>query len=475
MILKIINSILFFGALVSSWVLFFWYNPQRDDVEYHHGKAYLTSEKRALTEYPDFTFENYISGNWAKSIDSFVNDNFPYRSKMSEWAVSLRKLRGIEKKESEKVVYVELPPEVVIEPGDTLAEEKQAIEGVDENYRHGMLIVDGKVFPLGGGNPNNSKYFADMLSDYAEQLRGECRVFSAVPPLSSAFIGTSEYKYLNRQNKRTLLAIKDNLRNGALFADVFSELDKHSDVQLYFGSDHHWKPIGAYYAYVAFCKAAGFPAVDMSNMNKKYKSGFLGTMYSLTKDPSVKENPDDMEYWVPNVSTKAIKFPKEGFENPKNTLVFAHYSRGPNTYSTFLSGDHPLMKITTSTKNGKKAAVIKNSMGNAFSVYLISHYEEIWVVDFRYSKHNLIQLIRENNVNDLIFAVGLNHANKPSTVRMMRRLGTQSGSTIPEKPEIIDSNEDSLTTPAIDPIDSIPRIIPNIKSDTLLKSDTIKK
>ena len=457
------------------WVFFFILKDSRDDIEYHDGKAYLSSEKRALTEVPEFNFESYISGDWAKQFDLFVNDNFPFRSKMSDWAVNLRKLRGIEKKEQIKLVYIDLPEEPVIAPGDTLAEERQAIEGVDENYKHGMLIVEGRVFPLGGGNPSNSAYFAQMLSDYALQLQGECRVFSAVPPLSSAFIPSSDYNYLNRQNNRTLWAIKENLKNGVLFADVFSELDNHKDVQLYFGSDHHWKPIGAYYAYVAFCKAAGIPPIALEQMERKYKTDFLGTMYSLTKDISVKENPDDMEYWVPNVSTKAIKFPAENFENPKNTLVFAHYSKGPNTYSTFLSGDHPLMKITTSTKNGKKAAVIKNSMGNAFSVYLISHYEEIWVVDFRYSKHNLIKLIRDNHINDLIFAVGLNHANKPSTVRMMRRLGTQSGSTIPEKPEIIDPNLDSLTNPAIDLIDSIPEPIPQIKSDTLIKSDTIKK
>ena len=480
MILKIINSILFLLTLVLAWVFFFIYNPTRKDTEEINGKVFLTSEKRELTIIPELTFENYISGDWAEQMDLFVNDNFPFRSYMSDWAVDLRRWRGIEQKEEEKVVYIELPPEIEIAPEDTAAAEQQAVEGLDESYKHGMLIVDGRVFPLGGGNPSLSAYFADMVSAYALQLAGECRVFSAVPPLSSAFIPSSDYDYLNRQNKRTLLAIKENLKNGAFFADVFSELDQHKDVQLYFGSDHHWKPIGAYYAYVAFCKSAGFAPVPLDNMEKRYKTDFLGTMYQLTRDASVKDSPDDMEYYIPNVTTKAIRFEKAGFENPKRSLVFSHGSRGPNTYSTFLSGDHPLMKITTSVKNGKKAAVIKNSMGNAFSVYLISHYEEIWVVDFRYSQHNLIKLIRDNRINDLIFAVGMNHANNPNTVRMMKRLGTQSGELIPEKPETMDST--SVKKP-----DSIPmtrdstnktnrsnlNIIPP-QPDPLIQNDTLK-
>ena len=481
MILKILNSVLFLLSLVLAWVFFFVYNPNRQDIEYIDGKAYLSDEKRALTEIPELTFTNYISGEWAEQMDLFINDNFPFRSYLSDWAVDVRKWRGIEKKEQKKVVYIELPPEIEIAPEDTLAAEQQAVEGIDESYKHGMLIVNGRVFPLGGGNPALSPYFSEMVSNYAQQLAGECRVFSAVPPLSSAFIPSSDYTYLNRQNKRTLLAIKENLKHGALFADVFSELDQHKDIQLYFGSDHHWKPIGAYYAYVAFCKAAGITPVPLDNMEKRYKTDFLGTMYQLTRDDTVKENPDDMEYYIPNVTTKAIRFEKAGFENPKRSLVFSHGSKGPYTYSTFLSGDHPLMKITTSIKNGKKAVVIKNSMGNAFSVYLISHYEEIWVVDFRYSQHNLIQLIRNNTINDLIFAVGMNHANNPNTVRMMKRLGTQSGELIPEKPAVSDSsNVDGTPDSLSRPNDTInPPLQQNfnptpIIQDTLLKSDTLK-
>ena len=77
--------------------------------------------------------------------------------------------------------------------------------------------------------------------------------------------------------------------------------------------------------------------------------------------------------------------------------------------------------------NGKKALVIKNSYGNAFSVFLISHYEEIYVMDFRYSEHNILNLIRDNNINDLIFAVGMYGAMADGTIKRMHNLGFNNG------------------------------------------------
>ncbi|MDP5076104.1 MAG: hypothetical protein NWP82_06450, partial [Flavobacteriales bacterium] len=96
------------------------------------------------------------------------------------------------------------------------------------------------------------------------------------------------------------------------------------------------------------------------------------------------------------------------------------------------------------------ACVIKNSMGNAFAVYLVHHYEEIWVVDFRYSKHNLMTLLRDNGINDLIFGMGMYGAMSRGTIQMMRNLGfkkavTPSAETTPIEGQSI--------TPADKPIE----------------------
>lgn len=436
--MNLLNSIVFFASISSMVVMYFIIGDDRSDIEFHNGKAYLTEEKRELTELQPFTFENYLNGDWAKTFDLFVNDNFPHRETFMQWSVELRKLRGIEVENQEKIVYIK--PKKGEQPKfDDQGNPIEYLDEYDESYSNGLLILNGRVYPRSGGSPKLAANFARMVSEYAAQLSGEVRVLTAVPPLSSAFIPAAEYSQYNGQNKRSLEAIRNNLTNGAIFCDVFTELNNHAGEQLYFGTDHHWKPIGAYYAYVAFCKGAGFTPVPLEQMEKRTKTNFLGTMYQMTQDPSVKENPDVMDYYIPKVQTTAIRYGEFGFKGSA-AKVFEHGCSGGATYSTFLGGDRPLMKITTNVKNGRKAVVIKNSMGNAFSVFLISHYEELWVVDLRYSKQNLIEIIRTNKINDLIFAPGMNHVMNPNTVNMMRRLGTQSGVYIPPKPKpVVDS------------------------------------
>jgi hypothetical protein len=421
---------LFFAALLAIPLLYFILPKQKISMD----------EKRKLAIVPELSYESYIKGAWADSIDEYVDDHFPFRTSIIDIAVQFQAWKGIHTDKQEKVFVVQ--KKQVNKPNSEIDSTQSKMNFLDEfeqAYSGSMLIINGCVYPMGGGSPKMSKSFSRMVSEYAQQLKGETRVFSAVAPLSSAFIPVEKYKHYNTQNKNTLKAIGASLTNGAIFCDVFDEMNKHASEKMYFSTDHHWKPIGAYYAYVAFCKAAGFEPVPLEKMEKRTKYNFLGTLYQHTLDLSVKNNPDTMEYYIPNVATTAVKFPAYGFDKPTKSKVFYNASSGGNTYSTFIGGDAPLMRINTNVKNGKKAIVIKNSYGNAFTVYLISHYEEIWVVDFRYSKQNLIEIIRKNKINDMIFAIGMYGAMSNGTINMMRNLGKQSGVYIPPKPVLNDS------------------------------------
>lgn len=390
-------------------------------------------EKRELEKLQPLTWKTYTDESWAKSTGKYVADHFPYRNELISGADELKALKGITFENQERIIIAKKPKKKKGQAIDPTISHMEYVSEFEEDYAGDLLILNGRVYNLTGGSTKMSPVFARMVSEYAANLKGECTVYSAVAPVACAFIPVQKYKRYNTQNRATLAAIGANLTNGAKFADVFTELNNHSGQQLYFGTDHHWNATGAYYAYVAYCKAAGLTPVPLDKMQKKVKYGFLGTMYQHTRDQSVKDNPDTFAYYIPNVATTAVRYSEYNFNNPRKVSVFAN-SNGGNMYSTFISGDHPLIKITTSVKNGRKCAVVKNSMGNAFSVYLISHYEEIYVVDLRYSKHNLISLIRENQINDLVFAVGLYAAMSNGTIGMMRRLATHSGTPPPPSP-----------------------------------------
>jgi hypothetical protein len=327
---------------------------------------------------------------------------------------------GLQYKNSEKIVIVNPGPEQAPAVPDTSLS-KNYINDFQQAYAGNMLILNGSVYTLNAGNPAISPIFARMINHYANLLREKTRVFSCVAPLSSGFIPVKKYEHYNTKNRKTLDAIRSNLDSIAYFADIMAEMNEHFNEKLWFGSDHHWTGLGAYYAYVAFCKSAGFAPVPISGMKKVVRYPFLGSLYELSRDNSVRQNPDSLILYIPtNVSVEAFRHNPYDFKYPTRISVFS----GNKDYTAFLSGDAPLIKIKTSVKNGRRAAVVKNSMGNAFAVYLISHYEEIYVFDFRYSKHNILNIIRDTEINDLIFAVGMYGAMNPGTIRMMRNLST---------------------------------------------------
>jgi hypothetical protein len=414
-----INVVLFFAVMAAGFASFFIVPP----------KLISQEEKRKLATMPTLSWNGYVKGTYADSVDQYVNDHFPFRQKLVDIAGIIQYNYGIHFKNEEKIFVSKKQTQNKKhsnQPEDFGDTNMRMLDDFQEAYSGSMLILNGSVFPLSGGSPKMGRSFAKMVSEYAEKFKGRTRVFSCVAPLSSAFIPASKYREYNYKNKNTLEAIGNSLTHGAIFSDVFRELNAHSNEKMFFSTDHHWNAVGAYYAYVAFCKSAGFTPVPREKMTRKVKYNFVGSLYRHTRDKSVLNNPDTMVYWVPKVGTTVTRYPASGFKGSSSKL-FCESCEGGNTYSTFICGDIPLIKIQTNIKNGRKAAVIKNSMGNAFAVYLVSHYEEIYVVDLRYSRHNLTDILIENGVDDLIFAVGMYAAMSNGTINMMRRLATQRG------------------------------------------------
>jgi hypothetical protein len=404
------------------FVLFFWLISVSGLFLFSEKIKISESEKRELAVLPEFSWENYISGNLSKGLNQYVNDHFPFRTYAVRFTEAFRYNLGFRLKDQEKIVVVPKPKkEIAVDPkpnADSIAS-KAYLDDLEASYSGSMLILDGKVYTQNVGNPAISPYFSKMLNVYADSLQGRARVFSCVVPLSSAFIPLPNYEHYAKRNEETLQAIKDNLNPGVFFADVMGEMNQHYNEYLWYGSDHHWTGLGAYYGYVAFCKAAGITPVPLSAMEKKERSPFLGSLYELTRDQSVRDNPDRVETYIPpGIETQAVRYNAYDLKYPQKTKVFCNSAN----YLTFICGDAPLIKITTNVKNGKKVAVVKNSMGNAFVVYLISHYEEIYVVDFRYSKHNLLKIMKDAQVNDLVFAMGMYGAMSRGTIGMMRNL-----------------------------------------------------
>jgi hypothetical protein len=314
------------------------------------------SEKRELASFPTFSWSSYFSGDFTSGINQYINDHFPYREKAVRFTESFRGSMGFHLKSKEKIVVVNR------KDGDAkgLMDEEvdELLNGqAEDDYSGSLVIFNGRVYTLAAGSPSMSPLFAEMVNEYIDALSENKRVFSCVVLLSSAFIPSPDYKNYSFQNKRTLDSIRTALSEDVYFCDVFTAMKRYPDEVLWLGSDHHWNALGAYRGYEAFCATAGFEPVPLSAMRKLEEYPFLGSFYEMTSDVSVRDNPDTVEIYIPRgIETEAFHYGPDDFEQPQRTRVFCIQP----SYTAFICGDKPLIRIITNAGTGRKAAVVKN-------------------------------------------------------------------------------------------------------------------
>lgn len=72
-------------------------------------------------------------------------------------------------------------------------------------------------------------------------------------------------------------------------------------------------------------------------------------------------------------------------------------------YNCFIGGDQPISVIhNPNKKDGSSCVVVKESFGNAFVPFLVSHYQTVYVVDYRYWEGSISQLVAEKGIQDVI-------------------------------------------------------------------------
>jgi hypothetical protein len=379
--LKIIHVFIYSGVLVLGMLSFVFSTKAKESV----------LEKRSLAQKPTVTLNGILDGTWMQQYQKFMDDHFPWRSTFVNIAFQLNEFKGIKNPNNVRLITKSKEKKIDEKKIDLnkAARDVDYLINAESASSHGLLIIAGRAFQVFGGNKTSVEKYVDVVNEYREILPDHVRVFNCIVPTGSSFVFVKEYDYLREKEFKNIDDAYAQSSPDVITVPAKEALVAHQDEYIYFASDHHWTGRGAYYAYTAFCQAAGLKATPLSKMTRKVKHNFLGTLYNLTKDESIKKNADSVEYFIPPVKT--------------DVKVFAEFASGGNSYGVFLGGDIEHMKIKTSVKNGKSVLVVKNSFGNPFSTFLINNYETVHVVDYRYFDSGLLRLIKNEDIDDVIF------------------------------------------------------------------------
>lgn len=414
--------LVFFGLLfLFGFIgLLFPLRPKESDVE-----------KRELTKFPKPTVSTFFNGEFFNGISTWYADTFPFRESLMTANSKFKKLYGITTEElyGEVVEGDEIPDadaEITATPIPTTTP-TPAPDGTihDEPEKAGAIYVaDNRGFEIYGFSRDGADAYILMMNSVAEQLKGVANVYDILVPTSIAVnLDLENQAKINSSDQgKTFEYVYGHLDSSIHQVPVLDTLKAHNSEYLYFKTDHHWTADGAYYAYQELMKAKGMEPSPLSAFTKQSYDGFVGSFYSYSKQSDVlKNNPDTVNAYVPAVNTMKY-WTTDGQEITGQIVADAtEYSSG-NKYLCFIAGDQPYEKIENpNITDGSSCVIIKESYGNAFVPFLVNSYQTVHVVDYRYYQDNLINFIKENKIQDVIY---LNNANAliESAVNKMNRI-----------------------------------------------------
>ena len=377
--------------------------------------AYSDAENRELTKFPKFDVKAILNGEFFVEVDKWYSDTYPGRDALISADMFFESLYGV--RDEQIIGGIGDSDEIPTGNNSNLDDLMNNLEnsGSDDEgelqdvEKLGSLYISGNsAYEIYGFNQSRSDNYAAIIALAAKKLDGKANVHNLIVPISYSFglskatqtsIGASdgkaaiEYMYSQMESY------------GVNTIQVFDALYAHKDEYLFFRTDHHWTALGAYYAYVEFCKSVGIDPIPLeAYTNTRTYEGVLGTLYSGANKPAALEKtPDTVYAYIPN-STNDIKIINNDGSVYNHLGVISGVSNTANKYMCFLGGDHPLAIIDNpNISDGSSILVVKDSFGNAFTPFLVDSYDKVYVVDYRSYNGGLMGLVEKYGIDDLLF------------------------------------------------------------------------
>lgn len=335
-------------------------------------KEFSETEKRYLAGFPKVSFERVADGRFTSGLEEYLADHTPLRTIFVSMSAYYQLLIG---NNGSSGVYKGKDGWLIEKP---FARENR----LEENTERILTFAQSLDIPASAMIiPTKGSVYADMLPANAMEYRDD----EALDRFAELSEGT--------------------LR----FIDVRKSFSENKDErQLFYKTDHHWTSAGAFLAYGDFCAAMGFAAPQLADYTVESTPGFYGTSYSTSCYTLTR--PDTVEIYRNNATGgKAGIIITEGSdETEADNMFFENRLAEGDKYVAFLDGNHSLVRIRTGRPGGT-LLLVKDSFAHCLAPFLAEQYSEIIMIDQRYYKKPVSEVIKENNVTELLFVYGVSN------------------------------------------------------------------
>lgn len=407
-------------------------------------------EKRTLTKFPAFSVQSFLNGEFLNGISTWYADTFPFREALLTGNTRYRGLYGIQDNQIHGSIQTadEVPAKRISLMDIVLPNIQQEMDSLQESIQErietqraadaanggakrrqitnvpeqvgSVYVADDTAFSLYGFTQEAANQYIDAVSALANKVSSDVTVYDIVVPISTGiYLDEKLQEELGCSDEQAAIQyIYDNMDKKVVTIDAFTALKNHSDEYLYFRTDHHWTALGAYYAYSQLMKEKGITPTSLGEYETMVFDDFIGTLYAASNQtPSLAENPDVVTAYIPLATNKMTYTDVDGNVVDYDIIYDVSDWNSDSKYNCFIAGDQPFEEIHNPNMNdGSSCVVIKESFGNAFVPFLVDHYENVYVVDYRYYPEGLTTLIQERNIKDVIFINNISAATTSSLV-----------------------------------------------------------
>ena len=320
------------------------------------------NERRLLEKAPEFSVNNLIKGKYTSDIDSYLSDHFAFRdlwigiNSYYNYSIGLNGKNGVYKSsegylisESEKIDF------------EKASRNFELIKSFEDNsgLKTLVMIIPSKGYVL----ENHLQHFHKQYEDD--------KVYDLAKSCGLNVIDTRE-------------VLKSEIK------------------EVYYKTDHHLNTYGSYLIYKLYSEKVNNGFTEFVKFDEI--NNFYGTTYS--KGGFWISKPDTIELYKrrdnQNSGFKVIIEDKE-----YKSLFFKDKAESNDKYEYFLDGNHGFVDIINeNNKNGKKLLIIKDSFAHCFTTFIAEDYEEIVMIDLRYYKKSIKNIISDYKLNECLILYG---------------------------------------------------------------------
>ena len=348
-------------------------------------REFSEKENRSLAQSPMLSVEDYFSGAFAKDYEAYITDQFILRD---EWIGMKTKVeRAVGKQEINDIYFAK---------DDYLIEKHTGSFTTDTAKRNISSLAQFMQFceeKYGEGHvtamvvPNAVKVLEDKL-----------------PPFASPF---DEAAYMGE--------IRDALPRGTWF-DSLSVLEKHSQEELYYRTDHHWKTLAAFYVYEAWAKSVGLtpPAVTEYQV-ETVTEDFQGTIEAKVGGETVRDS--IQTFRLKEEAPYTLRYNRQ--EDTTDDLYHREALDTREKYNVYFGGNQPIVEADIQNESERRLLVIKDSYAHCFLPFTFHDFGEVDFVDLRYFNESLKELLESKEYTDILFLYNASgFAEDPSVAKL---------------------------------------------------------